>query len=111
MAFTTAAKGSIELYHLVDSRYQPMTANKRGHFPIPPMGIELGIWRGEHESMELPWLRWWDDQGNLLSTGDERAEREKQRAEQETQRAEQEKQRADRLAERLRQMGIDPNEV
>ena len=54
--------------------------------------------------MELPWLRWWDGGGNLLSTGDERAEREKQRAEQE-------KQRADRLAERLRQMGIDPNEV
>lgn len=91
------SRSSIELYHLVDSRYQPMTANKRGHYPIPLMGVELGIWRGEHESMELPWLRWWDDQGNLLSTGDERAEREKQRA--------------DRLAERLRQMGVDPNEV
>lgn len=90
------SRSSIELYHLVDSRYQPVAANKRGHFPIPPMGVELGIWQGEHESMELPWLRWWDDQGNLLSTGDERAEREKQRA--------------DRLAERLRQMGIDPNE-
>lgn len=91
------SRSSIELYHLVDGRYEPVAANKRGHFPIPLMGVELGIWRGEHESMELPWLRWWDDQGNLLSTGDERAEREKQRA--------------DRLAERLRQMGVDPNEV
>ena len=47
--------------------------------------------------MELPWLRWWDDQGNLLLTGEERANRERQRA--------------DRLAERLRQMGINPDEV
>ncbi|MCY7322130.1 MAG: Uma2 family endonuclease [Phormidesmis sp. CAN_BIN36] len=91
------SKGAIELYHLVEGRYQPMTANKRGHYLIPPMGVELGIWRGEYEAMDLPWLRGWDDEGNLLSTGDERAE--------------QEKQRADRLAERLRQMGIDPNEV
>jgi len=39
----------------------------------------------------------------------QRAEQEKQRAEQEKQRAEQEKQRADRLADRLRQLGIDPD--
>ena len=91
------SRSSIELYHLVDGRYEPVATNKRGHYPIPLIGVELGIWRGEHESMELPRLRWWDDQGNLLSTGDERAEREKQRA--------------DRLAERLRQMGVDPNEV
>jgi hypothetical protein len=36
-------------------------------------------------------------------------EQERQRAEQERQRAEQERQRADRLAEKLREMGIDPD--
>lgn len=46
--------------------------------------------------MELPWLRWWDSQGNLLLTGEERAE--------------QERQRADRLAEQLRSLGIEPDE-
>ncbi|KAM3100473.1 Uma2 family endonuclease [Phormidesmis sp. 146-12] len=90
-------KASIDLYHLVEGRYQPVVVNDRGHFPIPPMGIELGIWQGQIEGMELPWLRWWNGDGNLLLTGDERAE--------------QERQRADRLAERLRQLGIDPNEV
>jgi Uma2 family endonuclease len=35
-------------------------------------------------------------------------EQERQRAEQESQRAEQESQRADRLAEKLREMGVDP---
>ena len=31
--------------------------------------------------MELPWLRWWDHHGNLLLTGEERAEQEYRRAE------------------------------
>ena len=42
--------------------------------------VELGIWQGQYYNMELPWLRWWDLQGNLLLTGDERAEQERQRA-------------------------------
>lgn len=48
------------------------------------------------------WLRWWDNQGNLLLIGEERAQLERQRAEQA-------EQKAARLAERLRAMGIDPD--
>jgi len=65
--------------------------------------------------MELPWLRWWDEQGNLLLTGEEQAELERQekelaqqQAEQERQRAEQERQRAEQLAAQLRALGIEP---
>ena len=46
-----------------------MQPNERGHYPIPPMGVELGL-RFEDG---VAWLRWWDDEGNLLLTGDERA--------------------------------------
>lgn len=42
---------------------------------------------------------------------EQQLEQERQRAEQEHQRAEQERQRADRLAERLRSMGIDPDQL
>ncbi len=49
----------------------------------------------------LPWLRWWDEQGNLLLTGHERA------AQAELQ-LEQERQRAERLAAQLRAAGIEP---
>jgi Uma2 family endonuclease len=97
-------KASVEVYHLVDGHYELMSANERGHYAIAPMGVELGIWQGRYEEMELPWLRWWDNQGNLLLTGEERSQ---QLASQ----LEQEQQRADRLAERLRQMGINPDEV
>jgi Uma2 family endonuclease len=41
----------------------------------------------------------------------QQAEQERQRAEQEHQRAEQERQRAERLAEQLRAMGIDPEQL
>ncbi|MGB8703194.1 MAG: Uma2 family endonuclease, partial [Thermosynechococcaceae cyanobacterium] len=59
----------------------------------------------------IPWLRWWDSDGNLLLTGEERAEQEEQRTEQEKQRAEKERQRADRLAAKLREMGVDPEQI
>jgi hypothetical protein len=71
-----------------------MAPNARGHFPLASLGVELGIWQGKYEHIELPWLRWWDWEGNLLLTGDERAEREAQRAE--------------RLAAPLRALGIQP---
>ena len=114
-------KASVEVYHLVENRYELVAANQRNHYPIPQMGVELGIWQGRYGNMELPWLRWWDREGNLLLTGEERAEIQQQRAEQERQRAEQERQRAElaeqqleqqrrraeRLAELLRSQGIN----
>jgi len=116
-------KAEVEVFHLVENLYEPLVPNQRGHFPIPQMGVELGIWQGLYQTMKLPWLRWWDLEGNLLLTGDERAHQERQRAELESQRAElesqraelesqraeRERQRADRLAEYLRSQGIDPD--
>ena len=74
--------------------------------------IQLGLtlWEGAFEGKVYNWLRWCDRAGNLLLTGDERAERERQRAQREHQRAEQERQRAERLAELLRERGINPEE-
>ncbi len=96
-------KASVEVYQLVGRRYEKMSPNSRGHYPIELMGIELGIWRGNFLTEEqLPWLRWWDSLGNLLLTGDERAEAERQRAE----KAEQENAR---LREQLRALGVDPD--
>jgi Uma2 family endonuclease len=65
-------KAAVEVYHLVDGRYEQLQPNDRGHFPINPMGVELGIQFGT-EQPPIPWLRWWDGAGNLLLTGDERA--------------------------------------
>jgi hypothetical protein len=89
------AKASVEVYRLVGDAYELLPANEREHYPIASLGVELGIWQGQYQNVTLPWLRWWDLQGNLLLTGDERAEQERLRAEQEKLRAEQEKLRAE----------------
>ncbi|MEG3908467.1 Uma2 family endonuclease [Microcoleus sp. w2-18bC1] len=115
--------GNLEVYHLIDFVYQRMQPNARGHYPIPVLDVELGLWQGSYQNQELLWLRWWDSQGNLLLTGSEqveieraRTEQERERAEQERERAEQERERAEQaerkitqLADRLRAMGIDPD--
>ncbi len=78
---------------------------------LPGIGLGVMLWEGVYEDMPGVWLRWINSEGNLLLTGKERAEQERQRAEQERQRAEQERQRADALAAKLRELGIDPNQV
>jgi len=80
-------KASIEVYELIGGKYQLLAENERGNYSITPMGIELGLWQGEYQNAELPWLRWWDLQGNLLLTGEERA---------------------NRLTAQLRALGIEP---
>ncbi|NEO28582.1 MAG: Uma2 family endonuclease [Kamptonema sp. SIO4C4] len=101
----------VEVYQLVRSGYERLNANERGHFPIEELGVELGLWQGRYQNVELPWLRWWDREGNLLLTGEERAEQEQARAERERERAEQAEANVQRLRERLLELGIDPDSV
>jgi len=70
-------KSSFELYRHVENRFELVPANARGHYPIEGLAVELGIWQGVYQSQDLPWLRWWDSEGNLLLTGWETTERER----------------------------------
>ncbi|MBD2691021.1 Uma2 family endonuclease [Anabaena catenula] len=95
----------LEVYHLVDFSFQKMQPNERGHYPIPPLGVELGLWQGSYlNNPEQLWLRWWDKEGNLLLVGKEEAQLERLRAEQA-------EDKAAKLAARLREMGIDPDTI
>jgi Uma2 family endonuclease len=82
--------GQVELYRLVNRRYQRVPANPHGRYPIDLLGVELGIWHGRYLNMELPWLRFWDAEGKLLLTHEERN---------------------DRLAAKLRELGVDPDKL
>lgn len=75
------------------------------------VGLGVTLWEGTYEGKHDIWLRWCDQQGNVIPTGAERAEREAQRAEREAQRAEREAQRAERLAAKLRELGFDPDQI
>jgi Uma2 family endonuclease len=90
---------------------------------LPVVGLGLTLWQGNYEGIDAVWLRWCDQSGQVVPTGRERAEQERQcaeeqrhRAEEQRQRAEQERQekeearrRAEHLAARLRALGIDPD--
>lgn len=87
-------------------RFVPIAANERGHFPVAPMGIELGVWQGEYKNDHDAWLRAWDANGELVPTKCEElrelvAEREHREL----------LARVERMREQLRRMGIDPDTI
>ena len=92
------SSNQLELYQLVAGRYELQEPNELGRYWIAAeMGLFLGIWQGKKEGRTGYWLRWWDETGNLLLWAVERLEQERQRAEQ--------------LAEQLRQLGVDPDQL
>jgi Uma2 family endonuclease len=80
----------LAMYRLADDRWERLLPNNYGRYSLPSLGVELGLWRGRYADYELHWLRWWDLQGNLLLTGDEKAAR---------------------LADKLKALGVDPEQV
>jgi Uma2 family endonuclease len=92
---------------------------------IPDLEIGLGLWQGSYNNIDRLWLRWYDANNQWIPTPAEqaqqerqqadlerqRAEQERQQADLERQRAEQERQRADLMAAKLRELGIDPNQL
>ncbi|NER29154.1 MAG: Uma2 family endonuclease [Symploca sp. SIO1C4] len=70
--------GKLEVYNLVNGFYELMAANERFHYPIMPLGVELGLWEGSYQNQTQLWLRWWNQQGELLLIGEERAQKAEQ---------------------------------
>ncbi|MDM8538616.1 Uma2 family endonuclease [Desulfobacterales bacterium HSG17] len=84
---------------------------------LPKVNIGVKLWEGNYEGMQAQWLRWCDKDGNLMATGKESVEQEKMKVVQERKRAVQaekevkkERDRAKKLEEKLRALGIDPDE-
>jgi Uma2 family endonuclease len=75
---------------------------------MPELELGLGLWQGEYQGIERLWLRWYDAQGNWILT---QTEQERQRAEQAESRAQEAETRLESLRQRLRESGIDPDEL
>ena len=70
-------------------------------YNLEKVNLGLRLWDGPFEGKQTQWLRWCDPAGNIILTGNERAEQERERAEQE-------RERAERLAAQLKKLGVDP---
>ncbi|MGB7488079.1 MAG: Uma2 family endonuclease [Phormidesmis sp.] len=79
--------------NLDNNQYVLQAADANGRFWLPELQLALGLWKGERLGKTTYWLRWWDEAGNLLLWSSEQAEAERQRA--------------DRLAAKLRELGVD----
>jgi Uma2 family endonuclease len=118
-------------FRLKGRRYVEVLS-RGGRLWIAEAKLGLGLWQGRYHKFDRLWLRWFDAQGNCIPTPAELAEQERQRAEAERQRAKQERQRAkaerqraeaaqaekelieqrvERMAQLLRQLGQDPDQI
>ncbi|KYF54671.1 hypothetical protein BE08_23050 [Sorangium cellulosum] len=91
-------------FRLSGGRYEPLSPDASGRLWSAQLGLFLGVERGQ--------LRFFTAEGELVPAGLElaqRAEAAEQRAESAEQRAESAEQRAARLAEKLREIGLDPD--
>lgn len=89
----------LQVYELMVGSYVPLDEPY-----LRQLELGLTLWEGEFEDRQTQWLRWVDADGNLLPTGNELAESERERAESE-------RARANRLAQRLRELGVDPESI
>ncbi|MBD0268594.1 MAG: Uma2 family endonuclease [Cyanobacteria bacterium Co-bin8] len=76
----------LQAFTLVSGAYEevPLTETRCW---LPKLQIGLGLWQGEYREITRPWLRWYDAQGEWILT------------------------KAERLAARLRELGVDPDQV
>lgn len=91
-------------FALREGVYEPLALDHQARLLSQQLGLALVRWEGTYQEIETRWLRWATLEGTLLPTPQEVAEQEKQRADHEQQRAES-------LAERLRVLGVDPDQL
>ena len=115
-------KNTLEVYRLVQEQYVPVIGN-----PVLMHEIGLGIGKDEytHQDSDREWLFWYDEKGDRYLTPDEQIyekHQQVQQAKQQTQQAkqqtkliqeelDQEKVRSQKFADRLRQLGINLDEL
>ncbi len=129
---------NLRIFKHQGEEYEEVT-DHQGRLWMEEIELGLGLWRGSYLDKTRTWLRWYDRDGKWLLNKDElleqeqqrvnqerlRAEQERLRAEQERLRAEQERLRAEQerrekeasmqkaalLAAKLRDLGIDPDQL
>lgn len=83
-------KERLEVYRLVDGEYVLQQGNPVW---LPELELGIGRERGTYLGRTREWLYWYDNTGKRLPTAEERAER------------------TERLAAKLRELGVNPDDI
>lgn len=115
---------TLRAFALVSGDYEPLP---EAHFKR--LGLRLQLWRGTFEGFEDEWIRWFTDDNRIMLPSAEEldaalaetqkhreiaemvAEQERDRANTERERANTERERAEALAQKLRELGINPESL
>jgi Uma2 family endonuclease len=89
-------KDILRAYRLAQGRYEALEIVDE-RIRMPELKAGLGLWHGEYQGIARKWLRWLDADGSWIPTPEENLV--------------QSEAKAARLAQRLREMGIDPDTV
>ncbi|NJM62368.1 MAG: Uma2 family endonuclease [Oscillatoriales cyanobacterium RU_3_3] len=87
-------KPRLEIHKLVNGKYELQSENPLW---MPEIGLGIGCERGNYSGVTREWLYWYDATGKRYPTPEEWVK--------------QESQRANRLAKRLRELGVDPDNL
>jgi hypothetical protein len=100
---------SLEVYKLIDNKYELLPSVSL--FPesgkvvwIPEIGLGLGCERRVYGNWDREWLYWYDRDNVRYPTAEESAEQERQQKLQE-------RQQKEKLANYLRSLGVDPDQI
>ena len=107
----------LEVYRLTAGKYE-LLESENNRVWLPEIDLGLGYEPGNHVAWYREWLYWYDASGNRYLTANERANQERLAKEAAEEKAHQERlakeaaeEKAQRLAERLKLLGIDPDEI
>ncbi|MEA5577285.1 Uma2 family endonuclease [Anabaena sp. UHCC 0451] len=73
--------GELEVHQLDKGQYKLRSDNENQRYWLAEMQLFIGVWQGKRENRQGYWLRWWDQNGNLLLWGSELVQQERQEKE------------------------------
>ena len=86
----------LRFFRHIGNHYEPVESAD-GKFWMPELKMGLCLWQGEFQGIDRLWLRWFDESGQLVKTADEKLEKERGHAQ--------------KLAQKLHELGIDPDDI
>lgn len=92
------ATRELQGWHLCNTHYEPLLPNAQGLIWSRVLELHLGLWEGIYQGEAGTWVRFYDAEGNLVPLPEEELAR----------LLEAERQRAERLAQKLRELGVEP---
>ena len=98
---------NLQVFQNIAGRYQELNLTESRVW-LPSLELGIGLWQGTYQDIDRLWLRWYDSQGNFIPTPTEQVEQQRSSTQQQL---EQERAKAQRLAAKLRELGVNPEEL